>query len=120
MSETNTNPAPLTREDKLRAKHAMLTARIAADTETANDIATELNNMHALQNLVPGSAVIVKLGRKFKDKDTTRYEPGIIVGIKEDDEGSKLYKAQIGEGFSSDIVVVNAAGISIPEAPAAA
>lgn len=106
----------LTREEKLQAKYNSLIARINSDTEKANEIAAELNSIAALASVGVGSAVIVKLGRKFADKDTTRFVPGVVIGVKEDEDGAKLFKVQYGYGFDADIAVVGAAAISLPAA----
>lgn len=123
MSETNTNVAAntnegvkLTREQKIAAKLDVLKKRIEKDTADFNELAAELNNIAALAAIGAGSAVIVKLGRKFADKDTTRYENGVVIGVKEEDDGSKLYKVSYGAGFDADIAVVTGAALSIPAA----
>ena len=123
MSETN-NVVPvveavkLTREQKLRAKYDMLVARINKDTETAAEIAYEINSFAALAAIAVGTAVVVKLGRKFsEEKDTTRFVPGVVIGVKEDEDGSKLFKVQHGEGFDADIATVTGAALSLPAAP---
>lgn len=124
MSEANTNVVPsnsnegvkLTREQKLSAQLDTLRKRIEADTEKFNNIAAELNNIAALAAIGAGSAVVVKLGRKFADKDTTRYESGVVIGVKEEEDGSKLYKVSYGTGFDADIAVVTGAALSLPTA----
>ena len=124
MSEANnTNVAAntnegvkLTREQKLSAQLDTLRKRIEADTEKFNNIAAELNNIAALAAIGAGSAVVVKLGRKFADKDTTRYESGVVIGVKEEEDGSKLYKVSYGTGFDADIAVVTGAALSLPAA----
>lgn len=118
MSETNNaqvvETVKLTREQKLAAKLESLRARITADTEKYNELAAELNSIAALAAVAAGSDVIVKLGRKFADKDTTRYAPGVVLAVKEDEDGTKLYKVQYGQGFDAEIVVVGASAISLP------
>ena len=116
MTETvNTNTAPkLTREEKLTAKLNALAARINADTEKYNDLKADLDSIAALAAITVGSAVVVKLGRKFADKDTTRFENAVVVGVKEDEDGSKLYKVQYGEGFDAEIATVTGAALSLP------
>ena len=111
----------LTREQKLRAKYDTVAARITKDTESLNDLVVEINNISALAAITVGSAVTVKLGRKFsEEKDTTRYVAGVVVGVKEEDD-SKLYKVSYGSGFDADIVIVGGAALSLPVAePAAA
>lgn len=111
------NTAPevkLTREQKLVAKLNVLAGRINKDTESYNEIKAELDNIAALAAIAVGSVVIVKLGRKFADKDTTRFEQGVVVGVKEEEDGSKLYKVQYGEGFDADIAVVTGGSLSLP------
>lgn len=117
QSAENVQAAPavaLTREQKLTAKYNSLVARIAKDSETANDLAAEINNIAALAAICTGSAVIVKLGRKFADKDTTRFEPAVVIGVKEEEDGSKLYKVSYGSGFDADVAVVTGAALSLP------
>ena len=109
----------LTREQKLRAKYDMLVVRIAKDTESAGEVAAEINSIAALAAIGVGSAVIVKLGRKFsEEKDTTRFVPGLIIGVKEEEDGSKLFKVQHGVGFDADIATVTGAALSLPEVAA--
>ena len=112
--ESNEAAVVLTREQKLKAKYDMLVKRIAADTEKANEIASELNSAAALSAVDAGSAIIVKLGRKFADKDTTRLVEAIVVAVKVEEDGTKLYKVQYGAGFDAEIAVVGAASISLP------
>lgn len=124
MTQENTTvaqeSAKLTREQKLTNKLEVLRARIAADTEKYNEVAAELNSIAALAAITVGSAVVVKLGRKFADKDTTRFENAVVVGVKEDEDGSKLYKVQYGEGFDAEIATVTGAALSLPATEAAA
>lgn len=106
----------LTREQKLAAKLETLRKRIEKDTADYNELAAELNNIAALAAIGVGSAVVVKLGRKFADKDTTRFENGVVIGVKEEEDGSKLYKVSYGVGFDADIAVVTGAALSLPAA----
>ena len=103
----------LTREQKIAAKLDVLKKRIEKDTADYNDLAAELNNIAALAAIGEGSAVVVKLGRKFADKDTTRYVNGVVIGVKEEEDGSKLYKVSYGVGFDADIAVVTGAALSL-------
>ena len=112
--ESNEAAVVLTREQKLQAKYETLVKRIAADTEKANEIAAELNSAAALAAVGAGSIIIVKLGRKFADKDTTRFVEATVVAVKVEEDGTKLYKVQYGTGFDAEIAVVGAASISLP------
>lgn len=107
--------APKTREEKLRDKAAMLRARIEADTEKYHEVTNELNNITALASIREGAIVIVKLGRKFADKDTTRFEQATVVAVREEEDGSKQYKVQYGEGWDAEVAVVGASAISLPQ-----
>jgi len=114
VENTTVEAVKLTREQKLRAKYDLLVTRIAKDTETATEVAAEINSIAALAAITTGSAVVVKLGRKFADKDTTRYENGVVLGVAEDEDGSKTFKVQYGTGFDTDIAVVTGASLSLP------
>lgn len=120
MSEINNTVAvetvKLTREQKIAAKLDVLKKRIEKDTADFNELAAELNNIAALAAIGEGSAVVVKLGRKFADKDTTRYVNGVVIGVKEEEDGSKLYKVSHGVGFEADIAVVTGAALYLPVA----
>ena len=112
---TTVEAVKLTREQKLRAKYDLLVARIAKDTDAVSEVVAEINSIAALAAITVGSAVIVKLGRKFsEEKDTTRFVKGVIVGVKEDEDGSKLFKVQHGEGFDADIATVTGGSLSLP------
>ncbi len=113
IKATETTKPVQTREEKLRAKYDFLVARIIKDQEAVNEIAAELNNAAALAAVDVGSVVTVKLGRKFADKDTTRFEQATVVGVKVEEDGTKLYKVQYGTGFDADVAVVGASAISI-------
>lgn len=119
-TSTGTEGVKLTREQKIAAKLDVLKKRIEKDTADFNELAAELNNIAALAAIGEGSAVVVKLGRKFADKDTTRYVNGVVIGVKEEEDGSKLYKVSHGVGFEADIAVVTGAALSLPVAEEAA
>jgi len=115
MSENQTTVPTLTREQKLRAKYDTIVARITKDNEAALAIAEEIASIAALAAIDVGSAVVIKLGRKFADKDTTRFENATVIGVKEEEDGSKLFKVQHGVGFEADIATVSGAALSLPE-----
>jgi hypothetical protein len=112
----------LTRAEKLVASIERLKASIVSNTEKVNDMIAEYNSIAALAALDAGSVVIVKIGRKFADRDTTRFVEGVVLAVKEDEDGSKQYKVQYGKGFDAEVTVVNGAALSLPvaeDAPAA-
>lgn len=119
MSENTTTAPTVTREQKLRAKYDTIVARITKDNEAALAIAEEIASIAALAAIDVGSAVVIKLGRKFADKDTTRFENATVIGVKEEEDGSKLFKVQYGTGFDADVAVVTGASLSLPAATTA-
>lgn len=83
-----------------------LEKRVENDTAKLEELIAERDNAERLAGVGPGTHVTIKLGRKFKDKDTTRVVPGIVVAVKEDDDGDKLLKVQVGDGFDAEYVIV--------------
>ena len=83
-----------------------LEKRVENDTAKLEELIAERDNAERLAGVGAGTHVTVKLGRKFKDKDTTRVVPGIVVAVKEDDDGDKLLKVQVGDGFDAEYVIV--------------
>lgn len=83
-----------------------LEKRVENDTAKLEELIAERDNAERLAGVGAGTHVTVKLGRKFKDKDTSRVVPGIVVAVKEDDDGDKLLKVQVGDGFDSEYVIV--------------
>lgn len=107
-------PAPKPRRKlTVEEKIAALEARILADTAKVAELRENGDPDARLVGVVAGSDVVVKLGRKFsEEKDTTRYVQAVVVAIK-DDEDTKLYKVQFGEGWDAEVAVVR--GCSITE-----
>lgn len=107
-------PAPKPRRKlTVEEKIAALEARILADTAKVAELRENGDPDARLVGVVAGSVVVVKLGRKFsEEKDTTRYVQAVVVAIK-DDEDTKLYKVQFGEGWDAEVAVVR--GCSITE-----
>ena len=110
-------------ETKVRVKKTLpekieaLEKRIADDSEKLAELIAERDNADRLSGVVAGTHVTIKLGRKFKDKDTTRVVPGVVVAVKEDDDGDKLLKVQIGDGFDAEYVVVGPGAIQTAQIP---
>lgn len=113
-AETSAPEVVMTREQKLQKKYDALLARISKDTETAAETLAELQGIALLASVDVGSVVTIKLGRKFsEEKDTTRYVSGTVTGVKEGEDGSKLYKVLHGEGFDADVATVTASQITV-------
>lgn len=102
-------PSP---EAKVRVKKTLeerieaLQTRIEADTAKLDELIAERDNAERLASVGSGTKVSIKLGRKFKDKDTTRVEVGVVIAVKEEEDGTKLLKVQVGEGFDAEFVTV--------------
>jgi hypothetical protein len=124
MSELNTNTAAettaapevkLNRREKLLAqynhaftKHAELAAKL-------QELAAEINSIDALAAVTVGSGVVVNLGRG----DGAKEVEATVIGVREEEDGSKTYKVTYGSGFDADIAVVKGNKLKLPVAAAA-
>lgn len=107
-NEVQTEAKPkLTRAEKLIARSEVLRKRIEADTAEYNEVANELNNLAALANVAIGTKVVIKLGRA----ETARVLDAVVVGVKDEEDGSKKYKVQYGTGFDADLATITAGQI---------
>lgn len=102
----------LTREEKLRAEYEKLATRIKADTEKANGIVAELQEIAALAAVDVDSVVVVTVGKG----DTAREVEATVIGVRVEDDGSKTYKVTYGSGFDADVAVVKGNKIKLPQA----
>lgn len=89
-------------------------AKEAYDKLTASltELVAEINAIDTLANITVGSTVVIQRGKG----ETRKAVTGIVIGIKDDDDGSKLYKVSYGEGFDADVAIVKAGGVSLPAA----
>lgn len=110
---TETTAPKLTYAEKLQSSISALYTRISADTGKYNALTAELANLQAIESLNTGDSVTVKTGRKFSDKDTTKVRPGVVLGVKVDENGKRSFKVQVGAGFEADIVVVDSSAITV-------
>jgi len=120
MSEVITTPeteaaalAPkvvLTKRERLTAKYATLLAKHDAILVELHSINAEVIAIDALESVAVGTEVLVSIGRA----ETARTVAGTVVGVREDDNGTKSYKVQYGSGFDADIVVVKSCSIALP------
>jgi len=118
MSELNNNSAEttaaepkLTPREKLMLKYNKLAGKAAALADEIGSVVAEINKLDALSSIVVGTAVIALVG-----KDSTPVD-AVVVGVKDDEDGLKVYKVQYGVGFEADIAVVKQSKISLPSAP---
>lgn len=109
---TEKEPPKPRRKLTVEEKIAALEARILADTAKVAELRENGDPDARLVGVVAGSVVVVKLGRKFsEEKDTTRYVQAVVVAVKED-EDTKLYKVQFGEGWDAEVAVVRGGSIT--------
>ena len=123
MSELNTaaetTAAPeavkLTRREKLLAQYNAAFAKHAELSAKLQELAAEINSIDALAAVTVGSAVIVTVGRG----DDAKEVEARVIGVREEEDGSKTYKVTYGSGFDADIAVVKGNKLKLPVVPAA-
>lgn len=116
---TSTNPAnnngasaepKLSRREKLIAKYTKLAEKAHAIAAELNALRDEITGIDALAAVDVGSAVVVSIGKGDDAKDVD----AVVVGVKLDDDGEKVFKVQYGTGFDADIAVVKQGKIKLP------
>ena len=125
MSELNTNTAAettaapeavkLTRREKLLAQYNTAFAKHAELAAKLSELASEINSIDALAAVDVGSVVIVTVGRG----DDAKEVGASVIGVREEEDGSKTYKVTYGSGFDADIAVVKGNKLKLPVAVAA-
>ena len=125
MSELNTNTAAettaapeavkLTRREKLLAQYNTAFAKHAELAAKLQELAAEINSIDALAAVTVGSVVVVTVGRGDEAKEVEAN----VIGVREEEDGSKTYKVTYGSGFDADISVVRGNKLKLPVAVAA-
>ena len=125
MSELNTNTAAettaapeavkLTRREKLLAQYNAAFAKHAELAAKLQELAAEINSIAALAAVTVGSTVVVTVGRGVEAWDVEAN----VIGVREEEDGSKTYKVTYGTGFDADIAVVKGNKLKLPVAVAA-
>lgn len=100
----------LTREEKLRNTYENAVQKIKELQLVATEAANELNAIAALAAVGEGTVVIVTVGKG----EAARAVEGRVIGVKVEEDGTKLYKVQYGSGFDVEQVVVKANKITLP------
>lgn len=118
---TNTNPAAatevkLTAREKLVEKYNKLALKASDIAVEITAVVNAIKEIDALNSITEGTEVVFITG---KGDDVTETI-GSVIGVKEDADGSKVYKVQYGSGFDADIAVVksNRIKLSVPAADA--
>ena len=125
MSELNTTNATettaaaegvkLTRREKLLAQYNAAFAKHAELAAKLQELAAEINSIDALAAVTVGSVVVVTVGRGDEAKEVDAS----VIGVREEEDGSKTYKVTYGSGFDADIAVVKGNKLKLPVVPAA-
>lgn len=119
MSELNTAAAAPevkpTRREKLLAQYNAAFAKHAELSAKLQELAAEINSIDALAAVTVGSVVIVTVGRG----DDAKEVEARVIGVREEEDGSKTYKVTYGTGFDADIAVVKGNKLKLPVAVAA-
>ena len=125
MSELDTNTAAettaapeavkLTRREKLLAQYNTTFAKHAELAAKLQELAAEINSIDALAAVTVGSVVVVTVGRG----DDAKEVDASVIGVREEEDGSKTYKVTYGSGFDADIAVVKGNKLKLPVVPAA-
>lgn len=100
----------LTRRERLVARYEAGLAKFNALRESLQELADELNSIDALAAVDVGSIVLVTIGRA----ETLKTVAGTVIGVREEEDGSKTYKVAYGSGFDSDIAVVKGNKLALP------
>ncbi len=106
-----------TRAEKLAAQVSTLETRIAADTTKLAEVKNEIETSARLDSVGEGSAIIARIGRA----ETSKEVAARVLGVKDDDKGSRRYKIAFGEGFDADAAIIQASQIVrvlVEDAPA--
>ena len=104
-----------TRREKLLAQYNAASAKHAELASKLSELASEINSIDALAAVHVGSVVIVTVGRG----DDAKEVDASVIGVREEEDGSKTYKVTYGSGFDADIAVVKGNKLKLPVVPAA-
>ena len=117
MSELNTaaetTAAPevkLTRREKLLAQYNTAFAKYGELAAKLQELTAEINSIAALAAVTVGSVVVVTVGRGDEAKEVEAN----VIGVREEEDGSKTYKVTYGSGFDADIAVVKGNKLKLP------
>lgn len=113
---TETAEPKLTPREKLLAKYNKLNEKATALAAEITAVVQAINEIDAIAAIGEGTAVLITVGKGEEAQEI----PGVVVGVKEDEDGGKVFKVQYGTGFDADIAVVKQGRIKLAPQPAAA
>lgn len=117
-TETTTAAAPEVKKplrQRLAEKYAALYEKYEKIATELRELVQEIGALDALASIDEGSAVVVTIGKG----EIARSVNGVVLAVREEADGTKLYKVQYGTGFDADITVVKAGKLSLPTTNAA-
>jgi hypothetical protein len=112
-TETNAAAAPevkKTRREKLLDQYNAAFAKHSELALKLSELAAEINSIDALAAVDVGHNVIISVGKG----DDAKEVEAVVIGVKEEEDGSKVYKVQYGTGFDADIAVVKGGKLKLP------
>lgn len=115
-SATAAPKVKLTRTEKLTKQYTDAVALIEKYTAVATEAANELRAIQELENVAEGSAVVITVGKGEAAKEVQ----GDVIGVKVEEDGTKLYKVAFGSGFDADHIVGTATKLKLRVAEAQA
>lgn len=113
---TETTEPKLTPREKLLEKYNKLNKKATALATEITAVVQAINEIDAIAAIGEGTAVLITVGKGEEAQEI----PGVVVGVKEDEDGGKVFKVQYGTGFDADIAVVKHGRIKLAPQPAAA
>lgn len=113
---TETTEPKLTPREKLLAKYNKLNEKATALAAEITAVVQAINEIDAIAAIGEGTAVLITVGKGEEAQEI----PGVVVGVKEDEDGGKVFKVQYGTGFDADIAVVKQGRIKLAPQPDAA
>lgn len=116
QSTAEATEVKLTPREKLCAKYEKLVLKAQEIAADINEIVQSIKDIDAIASIAVGTAVIITTGKG----ETLAEVEAVVVGVKEDEDGSKVYKVQYGVGFDADIAVVKQGKIKLPPTSEAA
>lgn len=115
MTDTNTTAPKLTGFALLESKYnAAIAARDKAQVKV-DELLAQINAVNALAAVTVGSTVIITVGKGDSAKDVA----SLVIGERENEDGTKTFKVTYGSGFDADVATVSSTKVKLPEPVAA-
>ena len=116
VAEAAAPEVKLSRREKLLAQYTSAFNKHAELANKLAELAAELNSIDALAAVGVGDSVVISVGKG----EDAREVLAVVIGVKEEEDGGKVYKVQYGSGFDADIAVVKGSRMKLPPASAVA